>query len=63
MTNTLLYFPSLVPFMAWLDGYHYGQIAEEEADAQKREATHPKPDSVRPAPKCILFTFIQELLI
>lgn len=49
--------------MAWLDGYHYGQIAEEEADAQKREATHPKPDSVRPAPKCILFTFIQELLI
>lgn len=45
--------------MAWLDGYHCGQIAEEEADAQKREATLPKPDSVRPAPKCILLAFIQ----
>jgi len=54
-----LYFPSVVPFIAWLDGYHYGQIAEEEADAQKREATHPKPDSVRPAPKYILSPFKQ----
>lgn len=47
----------LVPSVAQLSGYYYGQVTEEEADAQEQEGTcpaRPNPDSVSPVPNSIL---------